>query len=68
MASVIGTTNAAASPSAARVPTMTPELGANAEPSDASVNAAVPVTSTLRRPSRSPARPPSSRKPPKGTM
>ena len=67
-ASVIGTTNAAASPSAARVPTITPADGASADPSDASANTAVPATSTRRRPSRSPARPPSSRNPPNGTM
>ena len=67
-ASVIGTTKAAASPSAALVPTMTPADGASADPSDASANAAVPATSTRRRPSRSPARPPRSRNPPNGTM
>ena len=68
MASVIGTTKAAARPSTARVAIMTPALGASADPSEARVKAAVPASSTLRRPSRSPARPPNSRNPPNGTM
>ena len=68
MASVIGTTNAAASPSTARVTIMTAADGASADPSDAAANTAVPATSTRRRPSRSPVRPPSSRNPPNGTM
>jgi hypothetical protein len=68
MASVIGTTNAAPSPSAALVMIMTVSFGASAEASEAAVNRAVPASSTRRRPSRSPARPASSRKPPNGTI
>jgi AcrR family transcriptional regulator len=68
MASVIGTTNAAARPSAARVPIIIAALRASADPAEATVNMAVPASSIRRRPSRSPARPPNSRNPPNGTM
>ena len=68
IANVIGTTNAAASPSAARVTIMTAADGASAEPSEAAANSPVPASSTRRRPSRSPVRPPNSRNPPNGTM
>ena len=68
MARVVGTTKAAASPSAALVAIITAAFGANAEASEESVNSAVPPSSTRRRPSRSPARPASSMKPPNGTM
>jgi hypothetical protein len=68
IANVIGTTNPAATPWSARVAIMTAGDGARAEPSEATVNRAVPAMSTRRRPSRSPARPPSSSRPPNGTM
>ena len=63
-----GTGVFAASPSTALVMTITVADGASADPSEAAANTAVPATSTRRRPSRSPVRPPSSRNPPNGTM
>jgi hypothetical protein len=68
IARVVGTTKAADSPSAARVAIITATFGASAEASEETVNIAVPPTSSRRRPSRSPARPASSMKPPNGTM
>ncbi len=63
--SVAGATTAPPSPCAALAATSVSSLCASPPASDASANSASPPAKTSRRPSRSAARPPSSRKPAK---
>ncbi len=63
--SAAGETIAAPSPCTARAAISHPGDCARPQASDAMVNRTTPVISTRRRPSRSAARPPSSRQPPK---
>jgi hypothetical protein len=64
MDSAAGVIIAAPKPWASRAPTSSPWLSANPQASEEAANSAVPAISSRRRPSRSPARPPSSRNPP----
>ena len=64
MDSAAGDIIAAPKPWASRAPTSSPWLSANPQASEEAANSAVPAISSRRRPSRSPARPPSSRNPP----
>ena len=65
IASAAGEMNAAPSPWSAREPISIPELVERPSSSDAAVNTTRPNRKKRLRPSRSPTRPPSSRKPPK---
>ena len=65
MASAAGEMNAAPKPWSARDPISIPELVASPSRSEAAVKTTRPKRNSLLRPSRSPARPPSRRKPPK---
>ena len=64
IASVAGEMIAAPSPCTARAAISTPIEPESPQASDATENSATPAMNTRRRPSRSAARPPSSRKPP----
>jgi len=64
IASAAGEMIAAPRPCTARDAISTPSDQASPQKNDAIVNTTTPATNTLRRPSRSAARPPSSRKPP----
>jgi hypothetical protein len=64
MDSAAGDIIAAPKPWASRAPTSTPWLLAKPQASEETANTTVPATNSRRRPSRSPARPPSSRNPP----
>ena len=66
--SAAGETSAPPSPCSAREATSNSDDVARPLSSDATVNTITPATNTLRRPIRSPARPPSSRKPPKTSV
>jgi hypothetical protein len=66
--SAAGETSAAPRPCSARAPTSQPGDVASASSSDANVNRPMPIMNSRRRPRRSPARPPSSRKPPKTSV
>ena len=63
-ASVDGAAIAAPTPCTARAPSSQAADGASPPASDAAVNSAIPITSMRRRPRRSPARAPSSKRPP----
>ena len=63
--SAAGSTTAAPRPCRPRIAIRNPELVASPAPSEAPVNSASPSMRMRRRPSRSAARPPRSRKPPK---
>ncbi len=63
--SAAGKTTAAPSPCSPRIAIRNPLLVASPAATDAAVNTARPSIRMRRRPSRSAARPPSSRKPPK---
>ena len=63
--SAAGKTTAAPNPCRPRIAISKPSFLASPAPSDAAVNRARPTIRIRRRPSRSAARPPSSRKPPK---
>ena len=65
IASAAGEMNAAPRPWSARVPISQVELVARPFRSDATVKTTTPARNSRLRPSRSPARPPSRRKPPK---
>ena len=62
--SVAGEMIAAPTPCTARAPTSTPIEPASPQTSDAAEKTTIPTMNIRLRPSRSPARPPSSRKPP----
>jgi hypothetical protein len=62
--SAAGSMTAAPNPCAARIAIRNGSLGASAHPSEAAVNRPSPSIRIRRRPSRSAARPPSSKKPP----
>ena len=62
--SAAGEISAAPSPCSARAPMSMPELEARPSSSDAPVKITSPIRKIRLRPSRSPARPPSKRKPP----
>jgi len=64
IASVAGETIAAPTPCTARAAMSTPIEPAMPQTSEASENSAIPTMNIRRRPSRSAARPPSSRSPP----
>jgi len=64
IASAAGEMNAAPRPWSARAPISIPELVERPSSSEASVKTITPPRKSRLRPSRSPARPPSSRKPP----
>ena len=68
IASAAGEMNAAPSPCSAREPISIPELDESPSRSDAAVNTTSPKRKSRLRPSRSPARPPSRRKPPKTSV
>src|SRR4051794_31165037 len=59
---------AAPTPWATRAESICPSVWAMPPSSEASANTATPTMKTLRRPSRSPARPPSSSRPPKASV
>ena len=63
--SAAGSTIAAPRPCTPRMAIRNDSVVASAQASEAAVNTASPAMRTRRRPSRSAARPPSSRKPPK---
>jgi hypothetical protein len=63
--SAAGEISAAPSPCSAREPMSMPELTERPSSSEATVKITRPIRKSRFRPSRSPARPPSSRKPPK---
>src|SRR5581483_9121832 len=65
--SAAGEMNAAPSPCKARKPISMPEFTASPFRSEAVVNTTTPARNSRLRPRRSPARPPSSRKPPKSS-
>ena len=67
-ASADGAANAPPTPWSARAASSQPLHGATPPRNDATVKTAMPAMNTLRRPSRSPARAPSSRKPPKASV
>ena len=68
IASAAGEMNAAPSPCSPRQAMSIPELWARPLSSDATVKTTRPKRNSRLRPSRSPARPPSSRKPPKTSV
>ena len=68
IASAAGEMNAAPSPCSARHAISIPEFTARPLSSDATVKTTRPKRNSRLRPSRSPARPPSSRKPPKTSV
>ena len=65
IARLAGESTAPPRPCSARAPISRPREPANAQSSEAELKSAVPARNTRRRPSRSAARPPSSRKPAK---
>ena len=63
--SAVGATMAAPTPCSARAPSSHAWVVANPPSSEATANRTMPAMNTRRRPRMSPARPPSSRRPPK---
>ena len=66
--SAAGEMNAAPRPCSARAPMSIPDEVARPSSSEATVKTTIPNRKSRLRPSRSPARPPSSRKPPKTSV